>query len=142
MDDLCPLSLSGPLPNERAVVVVSGVLVSATRQCSAPGCGEPTRRSGRCAACRRRAEHGRGSAASRGYDADWAKIRYAFLLANAWCVDCGERATEADHDPVSRRDLVAVGVPNPDAWERLRPRCKPCHSARTVRTLEGWGATP
>lgn len=45
----------------------------------------------------------------------------------------------ADHDPDSRRDLTAAGVPDPGAWHRLKPRCHRCHSRRTaIAEPGGW----
>jgi 5-methylcytosine-specific restriction protein A len=55
------------------------------------------------------------------------------------CVDCGRPATTADHAPVSRRDLVAAGVTDPDADRFLQSRCTPCHSRRTATVDGGFG---
>ncbi|HLW94046.1 MAG TPA: HNH endonuclease signature motif containing protein [Solirubrobacteraceae bacterium] len=75
----------------------------------------------------------RGSAARRGYDADWQQLRAAHLRENPWCVFCAEAgetkpAVEVDH-------IVEVRL----APERrldptnLRSLCKPHHSQRTHR---------
>lgn len=79
----------------------------------------------------RRAPEYRPSPAQRGYDTKWARNRARFLAAHPTCVDCGQGATVADHDPLTRRQLLAMGVEHPDAWERLRPRCAPCHNRRS-----------
>jgi hypothetical protein len=42
-----------------------------------------------------------------------------------------------DHHPVSRRQLVAIGVVDPDADEHLRPLCDACHGAETSRHQPG-----
>jgi 5-methylcytosine-specific restriction protein A len=55
------------------------------------------------------------------------------------CVDCGARATTSDHAPVSRRDLIAAGVTDPDADRYLQARCTPCHSRRTAAVDGGFG---
>lgn len=81
----------------------------------------------------------RPSASEQGYGARWRKVRDPFIAANPICVDCGAPSTDADHAPVSRRDLIARGVADPDAWEHLQARCHPCHSRRTVLVDGGWG---
>ncbi|GAA0738690.1 hypothetical protein GCM10010199_62010 [Dactylosporangium roseum] len=94
---------------------------------------------GRCGECKREAERRRGSAASRGYDARWARRRDAYLRypEHLFCVLCGAASSVADHYPLSRRDLVAQGVRDPDAWRRLRPLCKPCHDHSTATAQPG-----
>lgn len=100
-------------------------------------------RGGRCTKCRRdrqrRHDAQRPSAADRGYGAKWHANSKAFLAANPNCRDCGRPATQADHAPVSRRQLVAEGIPNPDAWSHLEPRCHACHSRRTATHDGGFG---
>ncbi len=81
---------------------------------------------------RRDADARRGSAASRGYDGNWRRVRLAFLKAHPLCVFCRaagrvEAATVADH-------VVAV-VDAPERrldWSNLRALCKPCHDRRTA----------
>jgi 5-methylcytosine-specific restriction protein A len=71
----------------------------------------------------------------------WRTRRLEFLGVHALCVLCGAPATVADHYPVSRRVLVMRGVADPDADERLRPLCKPCHDRSTAaRQPGGWNA--
>ena len=74
-----------------------------------------------------------------GYDARWRKTRAAFLDANPTCIDCGHPATVADHAPRTRRQLLADGVANPDAWDHLQPRCATCHGRKTVLHDGGFG---
>lgn len=111
--------------------------------CTDPDCGAIVSGGGRCEThrleARRAADRRRPNAAARGYDATWAKRRAEFLRWFSVCVDCGEPATVADHDPVSRAELVRRGVPDPDAWGYLRPRCERCHNRRTVREDGGFG---
>lgn len=73
------------------------------------------------------------------YGAAWRNIRTAFLAAHPHCQDCGRRANHADHAPHTRAALIAAGVPNPDAWHHLQPRCHPCHSRKTARHDNGYG---
>ena len=75
----------------------------------------------------------RGSASSRGYDADWRRCRAAFLFAHPLCRFCEEAdqvtaATVADH-------IISIQE-RPDLrldWGNLRPLCKECHDRRTAR---------
>lgn len=85
------------------------------------------------------AERMQGTAAQRGYDARWQRIRRAFLAQpdNIMCCLCGGLATVADHYPLSRRALIALRVPDPDAYYRMRPLCRPCHSQETGRLQPG-----
>jgi 5-methylcytosine-specific restriction protein A len=79
----------------------------------------------------RRPDDRRPDASERGYDRKWRRNAANFLRAHPVCVDCDGAAQVPDHDPVSRRELVARGDPHPDAWHHLRPRCTPCHNRRT-----------
>lgn len=109
--------------------------------CSVPGCPEVTARGGRCEVHRREAEQQRGTAAERGYDTRWQRIRRAYLYRNPWCLLCGRTATVADHFPLSRRQLVAQGVADPDAPNRLRPLCATCHNRETAKRQPGGWAS-
>lgn len=97
---------------------------------------------GRCEPCERAAERRRGTASSRGYGYRWAKtIRPAFLRRHPLCSMCGGPATDADHWPVDRRELVAQGVADPDADERLRALCSTHHKRATAAAQPGgWNA--
>jgi 5-methylcytosine-specific restriction enzyme A len=57
---------------------------------------------GRCPECershQRRRDAARGSAAERGYDAEWRKVRKAVLDRDGWiCRWCGQPAITVDH---------------------------------------------
>lgn len=84
----------------------------------------------RLAELRARTDAARPSAADRGYDRDWFKLRAAFLKAHPICCrqGCGEFATDADHylDVRTHPELRLV-------WQNLRPYCHAHHSARTAR---------
>lgn len=99
--------------------------------CSVPGCGARSLGHGRCAAHeaerRRQYDATRGSAAERGYGADWRAKRAAFLRAHPACELCGAIATEAHHR-VARRDGGS------DDWVNLAALCQSCHSQVTART--------
>src|SRR4051812_17614523 len=96
--------------------------------CPTPGCPELTD-GGPCASHKRAAEQRRGTAAERGYSGRaWQRARRAVLMRDPICKVCGKAfSTVADHHPHSRRELVAMGVRNPDAPERMRGLCAPCH---------------
>ena len=49
---------------------------------------------------------------------------------------CGALSTEADHYPLSRRELVEQGL-NPNLAEHGRGLCKPCHSSHTAQAQPG-----
>jgi 5-methylcytosine-specific restriction enzyme A len=109
--------------------------------CTTPGCSGRAIL-GRCDRCRGRAHANprtrRDTAAGRGYGSQWAKvIRPEYLLQHPRCVLCGRIADLPDHYPVSRRRLVALGVPDPDADQYLRPLCRPCHKTETARRQPG-----
>lgn len=75
----------------------------------------------------------RGSAASRGYDRVWRKLRAQHLDEHPLCLFCEEKglvvaAEEVDHiEPIERAPDRRLDPTN------LRSLCKPCHSARTAR---------
>lgn len=116
---------------------------SRIRVCRSPDCGEIAPQGGLCPSCRRaewrEVDRRRPSAAERGYGERWRRIRAAFLREQPICVDCGGRAHVADHDPISRVELVRQGDPDPDAFHHLRPRCASCHNRRTARDDGGFG---
>lgn len=101
--------------------------------CLAPGCPR-LGHGGRCAehAAQRdrereqRYEATRGSAASRGYDATWRRLRLMVLRAEPLCRQCGAPATDVDHIlPLARGGTNEAG--------NLRSLCAGCHSRKTNR---------
>ncbi len=108
--------------------------------CSRSGCPQRAVRRGLCerhaaeAAARYREQHAdaRPSAAARGYDQHWRRIRAQFLRKHPVCVDCGQPASEVDHNT-----SLAQGGTN--EWSNLRARCKPCHSRKTATQDGGFG---
>jgi len=73
----------------------------------------------------------RGTAAERGYDANWREIRARFLADHPRCARCGETATIAHHI-VRKRDGGS------DDESNLMPLCKSCHSKVHARNGESW----
>lgn len=106
------------------------------RVCSVAGCPELTT-SGKCAAHTAQAHAAfdatRESSAERGYGGRWRRIRVAFLARFPICALCGAPSQVPDHWPITRRELVARGIANPDADEHLRPLCIPCHNSETAK---------
>lgn len=90
---------------------------------------------------RRAVDAKRPSAAERGYDGAWRKVRAQFLAAHPRCVECGATAAEVDHikSIAERPDLRLK-------WSNLRSLCKSCHSRRTARdqgfACQSTGKTP
>lgn len=103
--------------------------------CNRHGCPELTDHPrGLCPVHRSEAEKARGSSSDRGYGSAWQRRRKRFLQANPVCQEdgCLKLATEAHHVP-PRRELVAQGVKDPDAYRFLVALCKSHHSQRTRR---------
>jgi len=97
--------------------------------CSQPGCPAIVTR-GTCP--QHTTPDRRPSAAARGYGPKWRRIRAQFLKHHPRCALCPAPATVADHHPLTRRQLLEVGDPHPDAWHHLRPLCEPCHARHTA----------
>lgn len=124
----------------------------ARQVCPIPSCPVLTD-GGRCDDHKRQADQQRGSAAQRGYGGKtWANSRNAVLRRDPVCVcedqghghdgrACGKPSTVADHYPHERKDLLAAGVPDPDAPHRMRGVCGGCHAKKTGATRPGgWNA--
>jgi len=83
----------------------------------------------------------RGSASSRGYDADWNRLRLQALSRDFYlCVHCNangeiKSATDVDHiRPFSgKEDPLRLDIDN------LQSLCKACHSRKTVLQDGGLG---
>jgi 5-methylcytosine-specific restriction protein A len=111
----------------------------AIQVCSQVGCPALVPGGGKCGQHKRAAEAARGSAAQRGYGGKrWRAARRAVLRRDRVCVLCHTaEATVADHHPISRRELVAIGVTDPDAPSRMRGLCASCHGKETARESPG-----
>jgi 5-methylcytosine-specific restriction protein A len=79
----------------------------------------------------------RPTAAQRGYDARWRRIRRRFLEANPTCALCPAPSQVPDHYPRSRRKLLAEGIADPDRPQYLRPLCTSCHNRETAKNQPG-----
>lgn len=106
------------------------------RPCSTPGCSQLLAPGASCPTHRR---HARRTSTSKrgGYDSGWQRFRRRYLYENAWCVLCGARATDVDHYPRSRAQLIDAGESNPDQPRFVRSLCHRCHSRETGRLQSG-----
>ena len=122
---------------------VSGGVRKARRPCATPGCPGLVEHERYCPACQamvdQRDRERRGSAAQRGYNANWRRLRRMMLSEQPLCADPfgvhGEDvvlATEVDHVIPRRRG-------GQDTPANLQCLCKPCHSRKTMSELRGEG---
>lgn len=90
-----------------------------------------------CPTCRAAADKAR-NAEPRGYSTTGHQTFRAGVLArDPICKLCGVRwATEADHYPMSRRELVDAGL-DPDDSKHGRGLCHRCHSKETALNQPG-----
>jgi len=88
----------------------------------------------------KRQDKRRGTAAQRGYNARWRRLRRAFLKRYPLCADPfgihaerkeQVRATEVDH-------VIPKAEGGADKWDNLQSLCKPCHSRKTAEE-SNWG---
>lgn len=97
------------------------------RACKVPGCNQVATQGSRCAAHAalwRGTERPRPTAAERGYDAHWRRIRAQFLKFHPRCSVCGERATDVDH-------IVALAQGGTHEWANLQAFCHEHHTQKT-----------
>lgn len=73
----------------------------------------------------------RKSAAARGYNADWRRLRARYLAANPTCEGpgCARPASLVDH----RRPIMGPNDPGRLAWSNLQSLCQSCHSGPKQR---------
>lgn len=75
-----------------------------------------------------RYERNRGSAASRGYDRTWRKVRVRYLRSVGWrCEDCGDRPFDTSQMHVHHIDQEPTGPRRFDP-ANLSALCIHCHS--------------
>ena len=116
--------------------------LSLPKPCTVAGCPELVRGKGRCEEHVTKAEQARGTSTQRGYTSQGHRyFRHNVLARNPICVICNKAAaTEADHHPYSRKQLIEQGL-NPNRSEYGRGLCKPCHGSQTAQHQPGgWNA--
>ena len=108
-------------------------MMAVPRRC--PQCLELVK--GRCVKCNgereKKYDAKRGTAASRGYDADWRRFRKQVLIERPLCEDCHaagrvKAACEVHHIVKLRTDPSLRLEPS-----NVMSLCKSCHSKRTYR---------
>ncbi|MEW2631799.1 holin [Streptomyces sp. NPDC048389] len=115
----------------------------APRRCTTPGCaGTPLPPASKCP--RHDKRRPRRSAAAQGYGREHEqRFRAGVLERDPVCRVCGQApSTQADHWPLSKRELKARGLDDHDPL-RGRGLCAPCHSSETAKHQPGgWAAGP
>lgn len=103
----------------------------AWKPCAKPGCSVLVRGGNRCAEHDAQIDRGRGTSAARGYDAQWAEFRAAFIKDH--CEQCGTTDTESDW-PLELHHLDGLGPNGPRGYDptNLQTLCKPCHTRETA----------
>ena len=103
--------------------------------CLASGCPNPAVRGGRCEKhaqkYRQQSDQARPSAAERGYDAKWRRVRAQFLRKHPECGVCGAEATVVDH-------VLPLSQGGTNEWANLQPLCVRCHNRKTA-VVDGGG---
>jgi len=108
--------------------------VAARRHCSTPRCPGIATHHGKCEGCNQGYERSRGTAAQRGYNAAWRKVRARILARDPVCRDaagCAKVSTDVDH-------IIARAAGGGDGDENLQGLCHGHHSAKTVGKDGGW----
>jgi 5-methylcytosine-specific restriction protein A len=103
-------------------------------------CGQRVVRSGLCQKHLGQSERQRGTAKQRGYDTRHRDAFRAPVLARDGytCQLCGADATDADHYPRTRKQLIADGC-DPNDPQYGRALCGRCHHRHTASYTPGFG---
>lgn len=119
---------------------------AAPRPCNHPGCREYQTAKGYCAAHqkdRRQYDERRGTAAQRGYNAEWRRARAEYLRRNPLCVCCLEQnrvtpSTVVDHIKPHKGNMKLFW--DQTNWQAL---CKTCHDRKTMtEDMGAWDRGP
>ncbi|MFN2388019.1 MAG: HNH endonuclease signature motif containing protein [Actinomycetota bacterium] len=90
-------------------------------KCAEPGCPDLAHYRGRCPKHATVEEQERGSAAARGYNAQWRRVRIMYLRRHPLCERCEPPAEHVHH-----RDQQAKGPQRFD-FANLEALCETCH---------------
>lgn len=66
----------------------------------------------------------RPSAAQRGYDSEWRKLRAEFIRLHPFCAFCGAQAEHVDHKERHRGNRALLL-----SWTNLQSLCGHCHNS-------------
>ena len=108
------------------------------RPCAVPGCPNEAVVGSRCAEhsvmARQMYERDRPSAAARGYDQHWRRVRAAYIKAHPYCCvpGCGEPTTDVDH-------VIRLADGGTNQWSNLQGFCHRHHSSKTASEDGRWG---
>ena len=110
----------------------------ALRVCSSPGCASLVPAGKRyCPEHTRRSPDDRPSAAQRGYDAEWRRIRKAHLKQHPLCAMCMAQGIEREGNHVDHIIPLAHGGTHDPS--NLQTLCHAHHSQKTARYDGGFG---
>lgn len=112
--------------------------------CRRPGCRGLVR-GGVCSVCGpvrtiAASDEQRGTAAQRGYDGRWQRVRLMYLRAHPLCAECGRRGQVTVADMVDHVRPIADGGAVLDE-ANLQSLCHACHARKTAQDLAGRRAT-
>ena len=100
------------------------------RPCAVRGCPRAAVDRGRCLEHARakqiEIDKQRPSAAERGYDEHWRRVRAAYLRKHPQCNRCSAPAVTVHH-------IVRVEAGGTNQWANLEALCKRCHDAETMK---------
>jgi len=80
----------------------------------------------------------RGTAASRGYDGAWQKLRNGYVMHNPLCEHCtalGRTAVAQDVDHI--KPFQGIDDPLRLDWGNLQSLCRKCHARKTAADNAG-----
>lgn len=96
-------------------------------KCSVWPCPNDATYRGKCDRHAKESDQSRGTAAERGYDDRWRKVKTAWLMDHQACERCGAQATVVHHRIPHKGDRQLFW--NQSLWEAL---CKRCHDTHTA----------
>jgi 5-methylcytosine-specific restriction protein A len=107
---------------------------------------------GPCRRCSKKKDDDRGTAASRGYDAEWSKYSRAWLDRYPWCGQRADGQRHAEHSRCVQRGLATKAAVTDHivalraGGSRMDPRnhqslCGPCNRRKGIASEGGFGRT-
>lgn len=75
----------------------------------------------------------RGSSTARGYDSRWQRFREGYLRRHPLCSFCERRGLVTPATVIDHIETIADAPARRFDEDNLRPLCKPCHDAHTMR---------